>query len=74
MGVPEADIDRIQKYPLVPAENGAWELPNGMTEQEAKKLKISGSQQYRMAGNSIVVAVLEAIFTQLFRSDNDCLF
>lgn len=74
MGVPEADIDRIQNYPLVPAENGAWVLPDGMTDQEAKKLKISGSQCYKLAGNSIVVNVLEAIFTQLFRADSDSLF
>lgn len=74
MGVPEADIDRIQNYPLVPAENGAWVLPDGMTDQVAKKLKISGSQCYKLAGNSIVVNVLEAIFTQLFRADSDSLF
>ena len=40
----------------------------------AKKLKISESQQYKLAGNSIVVQVLEAIFTQMFRADSDCLF
>ena len=32
------------------------------------------SQLYKMAGNSIVVPVLEGIFTQLFRKDNECLF
>lgn len=35
---------------------------------------ISESQQYKMAGNSIVVSVLEAIFTQMFRIDADSLF
>lgn len=35
---------------------------------------ISDSQLYKMAGNSIVVNVLEGIFTQMFRSDKDCLF
>lgn len=74
MAVPEADIDLIQHYPYVPDGKGGWVLPPKMTEQEAKKLKISESQQYRMAGNSIVVQVLEAIFTQMFRDDSDCLF
>ena len=31
-------------------------------------------QQYKMAGNSIVVQVLEGIFTQLFRADSDTVF
>lgn len=35
---------------------------------------ISESQQYKMAGNSIVVQVLEGIFTQMFRKDEDALF
>ena len=33
-----------------------------------------GSQLYKMAGNSIVVPVLEGIFTQMFRADGDSLF
>lgn len=45
-----------------------------MTESTAKKLSISESQQYKMAGNSIVVQVLEGIFTQLFKQDQDTLF
>lgn len=74
MGVSDADIDLIQHYPLVRDGNGGWTLPEGMTETEAKKLKISESQQYKQAGNSIVVQVLEGIFTQLFRTDPDSLF
>ena len=74
MGVRDNDIDLIQHYPYVPGENGEWILPEGMTEKEAKALNISESQQYKMAGNSIVVQVLEGIFTQLFRADSDCLF
>ena len=90
MNVRDSDIDRIQNYPRYQNEIGEWVLPEGMTEAEAeqvcppiwipmteaeaKKLQISSSQQYRMAGNSIVVAVLEAIFTQLFRADSDSLF
>ncbi len=74
MGVPEADIDKVQNYPKVPDGNGGWVLPEGMDEAQAKKLKISESQQYKLAGNSIVVQVLEAIFTQMFRADTDALF
>lgn len=74
MNVSEADIDKIQHYPYILNEKGEWVLPEGMTEQEAKKKKISASQQYRMAGNSIVISVLEGIFTQMFRKDNECLF
>jgi DNA-cytosine methyltransferase len=43
----------------------------GFTDQDHEKLKdISNTQKYKMAGNSIVVDVLEAIFKQLFLSDN----
>ena len=50
MGVPDADIDKIQAA------------------------GISESQQYKLAGNSIVVQVMEGIFTQMFRADSDALF
>ena len=74
MGCSDADIDLIQHYPCVPDGSGGWVIPDGMTEASAKQLKISESQQYKMAGNSIVVSVLEAIFTQMFRADSDSLF
>ena len=74
MACRDSDIDAIYNYPLVQDANGTWVLPNGMTEQDAKRLKISESQMYKMFGNSIVVSVLEAIFTQLFRADSDSLF
>ena len=74
MGCSDADISLIENYPLIKNENGEWVIPEGMTPQEVKKLKISESQQYKMYGNSIVVQVLEGIFTQLFRSDTDTLF
>ena len=74
MGCVDSDIDLIQHYPYVPDGKGGWVLPTEMTEQEAKKLKISESQQYKMAGNSIVVPVLEGIFTQMFKADSDSLF
>ena len=74
MGCTDKDISLIQNYPMIPDANGAWVLPEGMGEAEAKKLRISESQQYKMFGNSIVVQVLEGIFTQLFRADSDTLF
>lgn len=74
MGCTDHDIDLIQNYPYIQDGNGGWKLPDGMEESEAKKLKISESQQYKLAGNSIVVQVLEGIFTQLFRLDSDSLF
>lgn len=81
MGVSDSDIDKIQAYPFHEAiQNPSFskdEILAGMTEQEKRKLmkdSISESQQYKMAGNSIVVNVLEGIFTQLFRADTDCLF
>lgn len=73
MGVSDDDISKIQNYPLV--WNGQdFVAPEGMTASELKAKRISGSQQYKMAGNSIVVDVLEGIFTQMFRADSDCLF
>lgn len=41
----------------------------GVREEEVKKLRscgVSESQQYKMAGNSIVVDVLMGIFGQMF--------
>lgn len=49
----------------------------GVSDSDIDKIKsanISESQQYKMAGNSIVVPVLEGIFTQMFRKDSDALF
>ena len=74
MGCTDHDIGLIQHYPYIPAGDGSWVLPEGMTEKEAKRLTISEIQQYKMAGNSIVVNVLEGIFTQLFRLDSESLF
>lgn len=67
-----AKIYRIRK--LTPRE--CFRLM-GVSDADVDKIRdagISESQQYKMAGNSIVVDVLEAIFTQLFRVDADCLF
>ena len=49
----------------------------GLTDCQIDKIKESGvsdTQQYKMAGNSIVTNVLEGIFTQMFRKDNGSLF
>lgn len=49
----------------------------GVSDSDVDKIRdagISESQQYKMAGNSIVVQVLEGIFTQMFRKDSDVLF
>ena len=67
-----AKIYRIRK--LTPRE--CFRLM-GVSDPDVDKIRdagISESQQYKMAGNSIVVQVLEGIFTQLFRSDQDTLF
>ena len=67
-----AKIYRIRK--LTPKE--CFRLM-GVTDSDVDKIRdagISESQQYKMAGNSIVVQVLEGIFTQMFRSDTDAFF
>lgn len=49
----------------------------GMRDSDVDKIKAAGiseGQQYKMAGNSIVVPVLEGIFTQMFRKDSESLF
>lgn len=74
MGVSDTDISKIQNYPLVMDANGDFYPPDNLQAGDIKKLSISESQQYKMAGNSIVVQVLEGIFTQLFKQDQDTLF
>lgn len=73
MGVSDTDISRIQNYPLQ-MRDGEFRVPEDMDNKDMKRLSISESQQYKMAGNSIVVNVLEAIFTQMFREDTESLF
>lgn len=52
----------------------------GCTDSDIDKIKAAGiseSQQYKMAGNSIVVQCLEGIFCNMFRKDeyhHDTLF
>ena len=73
MGCSDLDISKIQNYPLV-WDGKDFVAPDGMQPGDIKKKMISESQQYKMAGNSIVVDVLMGIFTQMFREDKDCLF
>lgn len=49
----------------------------GVSDGDFDKMKadgISDTQLYKLAGNSIVVPVLEGIFTQMFRKDPEALF
>lgn len=49
----------------------------GVSDADFDKMReagISDTQLYKLAGNSIVVPVLEGIFTQMFRKDSDALF
>ena len=74
MGVSDLDITKIQNYPLQTTDGKEFAAPEGLEMKDLKRLSISESQQYKLAGNSIVVQVLEGIFTQLFRADSDSLF
>jgi DNA (cytosine-5)-methyltransferase 1 len=73
MGVDDADIDKIQLYPFgadieYPAYSHKERLAN-MSEEEKRVLMrkgISNSQQYKLAGNSIVVDNLYHIFRTMF--------
>ena len=43
----------------------------GFSDEEFNRIKgVSNTQLYKMAGNSIVVNVLEAIFKQLFKENH----
>ena len=67
-----AKVYRIRK--LTPRE--CFRLM-GVNDEDINKIADSGvseSQQYKMAGNSIVVQVLEGIFTQMFKKEQDTLF
>ena len=90
MGLNDEEINRIQDYiseevakplpfkELIPNPSYSKEEHlAGMTETQKRSLfkgRISESQQYKLAGNSIVVNVLVGIFTQMFRADSDALF
>ena len=49
----------------------------GVKDEDTDKMKgagISDSQMYKLAGNSIVVNVLQGIYAQLFKADKETLF
>lgn len=70
----KAIIKRVRIRKLTPKT--CWRLMGCKDDdfEKAKAAGISDSRLYQLAGNSIVVNVLEGIFTQLFREDNECLF
>ena len=65
MGCREQEIDKIQTA-VFPNKNDVVPIRYGLPEEGSKETRISNSQQYKMAGNSIVVACLEGIFGNLF--------
>lgn len=72
MGVSDEDIKKMKAYPFhMLIENPSYskeEIMAGMTDAEKRRLmkdKISDSQLYKLAGNSIVVPVLEGIFRNM---------
>ncbi len=72
MGVSDRDIEKLRMYPFHRlVENPSYsraEILEGMTEEEKRTLMnkgISDTQLYKMAGNSIVVPVLEGIFRNM---------
>lgn len=67
-GVCKIDNHGIKIRKLTPRE--CWRLM-GFSDEDFDKVKgISNTQLYKMAGNSIVVNVLEAIFKQLFKENH----
>ena len=65
MGCREQEIDKIQTA-VFPNKNDVVPIRYGLPEEGSKETRISDSQQYKMAGNSIVVDCLSGIFNNLF--------
>ena len=65
MGMMEQHIGKIQTA-IFPDKKSVIPVEYGVPDAELKQVRISDSQQYKMAGNSIVVACLEGIFNNLF--------
>ena len=68
MDVSEEGIDKIQTA-IFPDKKSVIPIGYGVPDTELKQTRISDSQQYKMAGNSIVVACLSGIFENLFTQD-----
>ena len=65
MDMMEQDIGKIQTA-VFPDKKSVIPVGYGVPDAELKQVRISDSQQYKMAGNSIVVACLAGIFNNLF--------
>ena len=65
MDMMEQYIVRIQTA-VFPDKKSVIPAGYGVLDAELKQVRISDSQQYKMAGNSIVVSCLEGIFNNLF--------
>lgn len=68
MDVSEEGIDKIQTA-IFPDKKSVIPIGYGVPDAELKQTRISDSQQYKMAGNSIVVACLSGIFENLFTQE-----
>lgn len=68
MDVREKDIDKIQTA-IFPDKKSELPIGYGKPDPATKQTNISNSQQYKMAGNSIVVSCMAAIFHNLFTRD-----
>lgn len=65
MDMMEQYIARIQTA-VFPDKKSVIPVGYGVPDVELKQVRISDSQQYKMAGNSIVVSCLSGIFNNLF--------
>ena len=63
-----SEIDKIQTA-VFPNKNDVVPIRYGLPEEGSKEKRISDSQQYKMAGNSIVVDCLSGIFNNLFTNE-----
>ena len=68
MGCRAQEIDKIQTA-VFPNKNDVVPIRYGLPEEGSKETRISDSQQYKMAGNSIVVDCLSGIFNNLFTNE-----
>ena len=68
MGCREQRIDKIQTA-VFPNKNDVVPIRYGLPEEGSKETRISDSQQYKMAGNSIVIDCLSGIFNNLFTNE-----
>lgn len=65
---------RIRIRKLTPKECMRLQAVSDEDYEKMKATGLSNSALYKLAGNSICLAPMEGIFTQLFRADSDALF